>query len=232
MRPASYHPPMSNYRRAPVPGGTFFFTVVTFQRRPLLTSPGPRAVLKQAIIDTRRERPFRIVAQVLLPDHLHTVWELPPGDADFPTRWRLIKTRVTRALRQRGMDVSHPSTSRRRRDNHGIWQPRFWEHVVRDEADLARHVDYVHWNPVKHRLADRVADWPWSTFHRYVRLGIYPPDWGAFEPDTLDGMSVAGETCPRGCKQPPYMAHQDPRDPRVASAGNGCEPSEHITSAT
>jgi REP-associated tyrosine transposase len=188
-----YHHAMSNYRRAPAPGGTFFFTAVTFQRRPLLTTPGMRPLLRQAIIETRRERPFRIVAQVLLPDHLHTIWELPPGDTEFPTRWRLIKTRVTRSLRQAGMDVTHPVAARRQRHQHAVWQRRFWEHMVRDKNDLARHVDYIHWNPVKHGLVDRVGDWPWSTFHRDVRLGVYPSDWGAFEPDAITGMGVEEE---------------------------------------
>ena len=150
-------------------------------------------MLRQAILDTRCERPFRILAQVLLPDHLHTVWELPPGDDDFSTRWRLIKTRVTRSLRGRRIDVPHPNVSRRRRHQHGLWQPRFWEHVVRDEDDLARHVDYIHWNPVKHGLVGRVRDWPYSTFHRFVRLGMYPPEWGAFEPQTVTGMDIKGE---------------------------------------
>ncbi|NIA20780.1 MAG: transposase [Anaerolineaceae bacterium] len=184
---------MSNYRRAAVPGGTFFFTAVAFQRRPLLTTSGVRPLLRRAILDTRRERPFRILAQVLLPNHLHTIWELPPGDDDFSTRWRLIKTRVTRSLRGRGIDIPHPNASRRRRHQHGLWQPRFWEHGVRDEDDLERHVDYIHWNPVKHGLVDRVGDWPWSTFHRCVRLGIYPPDWGAFQPQTVTGPDVEGE---------------------------------------
>jgi putative transposase len=184
---------MSNYRRALQPGGRFFFTVVTFERRPLLTSPRARPLVREAIAETCRERPFEAVAQVLLPDHLHAIWTLPHGDDDFSTRWRLIKTRVTQSLRGAGMDVTNPRPSRQRRHQHAVWQPRFWEHVIRDEEDLQRHVDYIHWNPVKHGLVARVRDWPWSTFHRYVREGVYPVDWGSYEPPTIAGLAVDGE---------------------------------------
>jgi len=184
---------MSFYRRAVQPGGTFFFTVVTFHRRPLLATDRTRAVLRRAMAQTCRERPFENVAMVLLPDHLHTVWTLPRGDADFSTRWRLIKTRVTQALLDDGVDAAHPSDARRGRHQHAIWQPRFWEHTIRDDEDLRRHMDYIHWNPVKHGLVSRVRDWPWSTFHRYVQQGLYPADWGCSELPSIAEERLEGE---------------------------------------
>ena len=114
---------------------------------------------------------------MLLPDHLHTVWELPRGDTDYTTRWRQIKTLVTRALAGR-IGQAAISASRQRRAEKGIWQRRFYEHTCRDEADVKRLVDYIHFNPVKHRLVARVQDWPWSSFHRYVQLGEYSIGWG------------------------------------------------------
>ena len=168
---------MSEYRRWRVEGGTFFFTVVTYRRQRLLTSAVCREALREAFRAVRRSRPFSVVAIVLLPDHLHTVWELPRGDADYATRWRQIKTLVTRALDGR-IGQTAISVSRQRRAEQGIWQRRFYEHLCRDEADVKRLVDYIHVNPVKHRLSARVRDWPWSSFHRYVRLGEYAIDWG------------------------------------------------------
>jgi putative transposase len=169
---------MSDYRRWRVEGGTYFFTVVTHRRRQFLTSDISRASLREAFRRVRRRRPFKVVAIVLLPDHLHAIWELPRGDADYSTRWRQIKSLVTQALSGRIGPAAGASASRRRRGEQEIWQRRFYEHVCRDEGDLKRLVDYIHVNPVKHRLVARVRDWPWSSFHRYVRLGEYPPDWG------------------------------------------------------
>ena len=109
----------------------------------------------------------------VLPDHLHAVWTLPEGDADFAKRWQLIKSTFSRALPS-GERISESRIARRER---GIWQRRYWEHTIRDENDFARHVDYIHINPVKHGLVTRVRDWPFSSFHRMVKLGIYPEDW-------------------------------------------------------
>jgi len=152
---------MSNYRRLYLPGHTYFFTVVAHQRRPVFAGKRFQSALKSAIIHVRREMPFEIVGFVLLPDHLHTVWALPEGDSNYSTRWRLIKTRVTQEC------------------GRGIWQPRYWEHAIRGQCDLHRHLDYIHWNPVKHGLAISVRDWPWSSFHRFVEAGTYPADWCA-----------------------------------------------------
>jgi len=169
---------MSDYRRWYVPGGTYFFTVVTFARRRFLTADAFRPLLREAITEVRRERPFEIVSWVLLPEHLHTVWTLPQGDEAYSIRWTQIKERFTKAYLAAGGVEGVRTRSRRRHRERAVWARRFWEHTVADEEDLAACVDYVHWNPVKHGLVSRVRDWPWSTFHRFVELGYYEPDWG------------------------------------------------------
>jgi putative transposase len=164
---------MPDYRRAWRPGGVYFFTVNALQRRnnDLLTRH--IALLRDTVRRVRNHHPFHIHGWVVLPDHLHCVIELPPGDADFAVRWRLIK---------QGFSKGIPSTEwrspvRQRRGERGIWQRRYWEHLFRDEADFRAHMDYVHINPLKHGLVERVADWPYSTFHRLVAQGVYPADW-------------------------------------------------------
>ena len=168
---------MSNYRRNRH-GQTYFFTVVTDHRRPILTTELGRSALRKAIRETRQETPFNILAIVLLPDHLHTIWEMPHGDTDYSTRWKTIKTRFTKIWRKRGGSTNPRSQSRQIRGEHGVWQRRFFEHTCRDEEDLNRCIDYVHVNPLRHGLVDRVSDWPWSSFHRYVKIGSYSVDWG------------------------------------------------------
>jgi putative transposase len=163
---------MTNYRRNFFAGGSFFFTVNLSERRlQLLTDNIDK--LRAAFRETRRRHPFEIAAMVVLPDHLHTIWTLPEGDAEFSTRWRLIKSAFSRGL----STDEQLSQSRASKGERGIWQRRYWEHTIRDENDFARHVDYIHINPVKHRLVDRVMDWPYSSFHRMVKLGLYPEDW-------------------------------------------------------
>jgi putative transposase len=175
------------YRRAEIRGGTYFFTVNTFRRQPILTAPRVRLCLHEAIIRARRTRPFRIDAWVLLPDHLHCIWTLPPEDGDFSSRWGFIKRFVSQPCKDTmGVATERLSASRRRRKETGIWQRWFWEHAIRDPEDFNRHVDYIHWNPVKHGHVQRVGEWPYSTFHRYVAQGIYPPDWGGGEVADLD----------------------------------------------
>jgi putative transposase len=168
---------MPNYRRARVAGGTYFFTVNTLQRLPVLTEVPVREALREAIRLTRLHNPFHIDAWVLLPDHLHCVWTLPEGDANYSVRWAKIKRHVSQQCGD-AFGMKDVSASRTRRHESGLWQRRFWEHQIRDDADYARHVDYVHWNPVKHGLVDRACDWPHSTFHRFVRDGVYSEDWG------------------------------------------------------
>ena len=165
------------YRRNPVPGGTYFFTVTLCNRNNdwLVTHVD---LLRDALRQTQRIQPFDIDAMVILPDHLHAVWTLPPDDADFAQRWRAIKSRFSRALVKSGAPVRQSTDGA-----YDIWQPRYWEHTIRDERDLAHHVDYIHYNPVKHGHVMRVADWPHSSFHHYVRTGRLPPDWGGGQVD-------------------------------------------------
>jgi len=171
---------MPNYIRAKFEGGYYFFTVVTQRRRQLFLTPSARDCLHEAIDLTRTNHPFETVAFCLLPDHLHCVWKLPAGDADFSTRWASIKGGFSRAYLRFQGPQSTPSPSRRRKGEAGLWQRRFWEHQIRDERDLQRHVDYIHYNPLKHGLVECLADWPFSTYHRYRREGFYGgPD--AFE---------------------------------------------------
>jgi putative transposase len=163
---------MTDYRRNFLPGGTFFFTVNLADRRLRLLTDNIDA-LRRAFRETHRHHPFTIDAIVVLPDHLHAVWTLPEGDTNFATRWRLIKSAFSRSIAT-GERISRSRASKGER---GIWQRRYWEHTIRDDDDFARHIDYVHINPVKHRLVTRVGDWPYSSFHRMVKLGIYPEDW-------------------------------------------------------
>ena len=170
---------MTNYRRNYVPGGTFFFTVVTHQRRPILTSALARSSLRAAFRAVRARRPFEIDAIVLLPDHLHCIWTLPGGDTDYSTRWRQTKSLFSKRWIEQGGGEADSTPSRQHKGERAIWQRRSFEHTCRDEIDLKRGVDYLHVNPLKHGLVSRVCDWPWSSFHRYVRLGEYSLDWGS-----------------------------------------------------
>lgn len=164
---------MVAYRRNFISGGSYFFTVTMLNRTSRLLIEHIDE-LRTAFVSVRAERPFEIDAIVVLPDHLHCVWTLPPGDADYALRWREIKSRFSRRI---------PSGERRtvgriNKRERGLWQRRYWEHTLRDESDMMRHIDYIHYNPVKHGHASRTADWPYSSFHRFVRRGIYPLNWG------------------------------------------------------
>lgn len=169
---------MSWYRRRTTSGGTYFFTVVTHGRQPLFESAPNRALLRAAIAAQRKHRPFDLVAAVLLPDHLHTIWTLPPGDCDYSTRWRRIKSTFTDGFLAAGGIEATISDARAGRGERGVWQRRFWEHECRDADDVKRCLDYIHWNPVKHGYASRAVDYPYSTFQKYVRLGEYDRLWG------------------------------------------------------
>jgi putative transposase len=164
---------MANYRRNFIPGASYFFTVNLADRRLRLLTEYIGS-LRTAFREVRARHPFTIDAIVVLPDHLHAIWTLPDADADFALRWRLIKSTFSRAL-PRGEWIS---PSRMEKAERGIWQRRYWEHTLRDETDLVRHIDYIHFNPVKHGHVTRVRDWPYSSFHRMVKLGTYPADWG------------------------------------------------------
>jgi putative transposase len=167
---------MSRYRRA-IFGNTFFFTVVSYRRRAILCRAPLRDALRKAIEAVRQTRPFEIDGWVLLPDHMHCIWTLPDGDVDYSTRWAAVKRFVSTSV---GEEFAYGRTtrSRQRHRESTIWQRRFWEHMIRDEVDFERHLDYIHFNPVKHGYAKRAIDWPFSTFGRHVKDGIYPPDWG------------------------------------------------------
>ena len=179
---------MSNYRRWYQPGGTFFFTVVTYRRHALFRQPKARTLLGKALREVRAEMPFETVAMVLLPDHFHAVWSLPAGDDDFSTRFQEAKKRFTIEWLDSGGKEMPVTRRQAARGARGIWQRRFWEHMIRDEIDLANHCDYIHYNPVKHRYVGSPVDWPYSTFHRFVDAGHYEPSWGATMPLHLAGM--------------------------------------------
>jgi putative transposase len=172
---------MSRYRRSLQSGGSYFFTVVAYQRRSILCDEPIRHALKNAIGIVRKNRPFVIDAWILLPDHLHCIWTLPDGDADFSSRWRLIKSYVSKACREQyhRQDLISPSKKKHREAT--LWQRRFLEHRLRNEDDFAKHVDYIHHNPVKHNLVKTAAAWPYSTIHRYIDNGHYPSDWAGTE---------------------------------------------------
>jgi len=168
---------MPNYRRSRREGGSFFLTLVTHQRRPILTTPSGRKFLHDAIASVEAARPFDLRGIVLIPDHLHLIMGLPQGDADYSTRIGLIKKAFTKAYLAAGGTEGQNTESRRRHRVRGIWEKRFWEHTIRDHKDFVFHLEYIHRNPVKHKLVQRSVDWPWSSFHRYVNLGWYSPDW-------------------------------------------------------
>jgi putative transposase len=171
---------MPDYRRYRVPGGTYFFTINLLDRHSDLLVRHIEA-LRESVRRTRIERPFHIDAWVVLPEHVHCVITLPPGDDDFSNRIKAIKIRFVRALEP----DEWRSPVRVAKGERGIWQRRFWEHAIRDDDDYARHLDYVHFYPVKHGHATSVAQWPYSTFHHCVRTGIYPMDWGGGEVDDI-----------------------------------------------
>ena len=167
---------MPNYIRAKFEGGYYFFTVVTYQRTRLFHTELARGCLREAIEKTQSRRPFETVAFCLLFDHLHCIWKLPKADADFSRRWSSIKGQFSEEYLSLGGQRKQVSSSRARKGEVCIWQRRFWEHQIRTENDLQRHVDYTHYNPVKHGLVQQVEDWPWSTYHRYAREGFYGRD--------------------------------------------------------
>ena len=169
---------MPDFRRYFVPGGTYFFTVVTAGRRPLFRHETARAILGEAIRTELTQRPFDQIAIVLLPDHLHAIWSLPPGDDCYSERWKSIKARFTKNWTASGGSEAKVSQGYAKQRRRGVWQARFMEHTIRDEQDFHHHADYLHWNPVKHKLVDCPWDWPWSSFHRFVESGDYPRDWG------------------------------------------------------
>ena len=161
-----------DYRRSRAAGGIFFFTLNLNDRSATLLVDHIGS-LRQAMREVKVRHPFDILAMVVLPDHLHALWRLPDDDGDYPLRWSLIKAGFSRQL----PPLETVNLSRRLKRERGVWQRRYWEHQVRDEQDLQRHFDYIHFNPVKHGHARRAVEWPYSSIHRYVRAGVLPADW-------------------------------------------------------
>ncbi len=164
---------MPNYRRAKVEGATYFFTINLLERRSRLLVEHIDA-LHEALEWVSAVHPIQVDAWVVMPEHMHAVWTLPPGDHNYALRWSSIKRRFSKTLPA----TEHRSAVRIARGERGIWQRRYWEHLIRDDDDYARHVDYIHYNPVKHGWVKRVTDWPHSSFRRFVDEGVYPLDWG------------------------------------------------------
>ena len=162
-----------NYRRSKMVNASYFFTVNLANRSSQLLIEQIH-ILREAFRRVKSEHPFEIEAIVVLPEHLHTLWRLPDNDADYSTRWMLIKSAFSRQIQKN--ETIRPS--RQRQGERGIWQRRYWEHTIRDEKDWQRHFDYIHYNPVKHGWVAKAVDWQYSSFHRYVRLGWLSPDWG------------------------------------------------------
>jgi len=168
---------MPEYHRSLVEGGTYFFTVITYNRLPILTTPPARKILLAAWSDVRQRHPFETIAICLLPDHLHCIWKLPEGDANYPLRWKEIKRHFSLQYQKEVGPGEQRNESRQKKHEAAIWQRRFWEHTIKDEDDLENHLDYIHFNPIKHGYVTKAADWPFSSFLRYVKEGIYQPDW-------------------------------------------------------
>ena len=158
--------------------GHLFFTVVTYRRRKILTEPKSREFLREVVKEVKQEHPFKIDAWVLLPDHLHSIWTLPPGDHDYPKRWGMIKAKFSKLVKPVFHREKWMNGTKNHRREVTIWQRRYWEHQIRNEEDYQKHLDYLHYNPVKHGLVKQVGDWPYSTFHKYVGKGVYVEDWG------------------------------------------------------
>lgn len=170
---------MSNYHRLLIKGGTYFFTVVTYDRQPLLCEPHALVRLKTAFLDVMKKHPYHIEGMVVLPDHLHCIWQLPENDDNYSIRWNMIK-------RFFSMGVECSTNQRREKK---VWQRRFWEHLIRDEKELHACLDYMHYNPVKHGYVKNPGDWNSSTFKHYVKKGHYDISWGAHEePDKIKNL--------------------------------------------
>jgi putative transposase len=186
---------MPQYRRAYIPNATIFLTLVTYERRPLFTIPESITHLRLALNTVLVEMPFQFVAGIVLPDHLHFLWTLPENDCNYSQRIGRMKVLFTQALRgKRALPTTVPPSRQKHRESN-VWQRRFWEHTIRDETDLQRHFDYLHYNPVKHGLVNCPHEWEISSFHRWVQLGVHNADWGCRGIDDREmlAMSLAGK---------------------------------------
>ncbi len=166
------------YRRAKIAGATYFFTVVTDGRRPIFKDATAVAMFDAGLKRIKDRHPFDVDAYVILPDHMHMLWTLPDGDANYSTRWRLIKEAFTKAYTRLASPLPQ-NPSRRSKGEQAVWQRRFWEHVIRNDDDFTAHVEYIHYNPVRHELVAAARDWPHSSFSEWVERGAYEPHWGS-----------------------------------------------------
>ena len=173
---------MTEYRRTKIQGASYFFTVNCAERHNNRILENNIDSLRQVFRQVKQKHPFKIDAIVILPEHIHCIWTLPEDYADYSLRWNLIKSGFSRLI----TGGERRSESRIKRGERGIWQRRYWEHMIRDEKDFERHVDYIHWNPVKHGWVKNVIDWPYSSFHAYVRNGVYPVDWASDDEREID----------------------------------------------
>lgn len=186
---------MPDWRRYFVPGGTYFFTINTDRRRPIFGSSRAIELLGQKIRDCQARWPFTVHAIVLLPDHWHTLWSLPSGDDRYPARLGWIKKEFTKDWLSAGVKEVAQSKGRIQDGRRGVWQPKYWEHTLESEDEFEPYFDYIHFNPVKHGYVKRPGDWPASSFHRWIREGVYPPEWAADgnSPLTVDLAEHVGE---------------------------------------
>ncbi len=168
---------MPDYHRSKDAGGVFFFTVVTFNRLPILTTSESMEIFHSVWNDVQKKHPFKTLAICVMPDHLHTIWKMPENDDDYSMRWKEIKRLFSVCYLEKIGPGGIRNDSRIKRKEAAIWQRRFWEHAIRDDIDLNNHFDYIHYNPVKHGLVSDPAEWPWSSFQRFVKSGYYPQDW-------------------------------------------------------
>jgi putative transposase len=164
------------YRRVYIKGGTYFFTLVTYHRIPFISTKKSIEVLNDAILYTNDRMPFEIVASVILPDHMHFIRTLADESCDYSTRWRFIKSYFTRHWCKN--QNSSESASRIKKGERDVWQRRFWEHFIRNDFDLTRHIEHIHYNPVKHGYITSPFDWQYSSFRKYVQDRLYPQHWG------------------------------------------------------
>ncbi|HPG38781.1 MAG TPA: transposase [bacterium] len=184
---------MTQYQRLYIPGGTYFFTLVTYNRRRLFDVPDARQVLKEVWKSVQTKYPFTLDAFCLLPDHLHCMWTLPENDSQYSKRWNLIKGLFSKKYQPEINDYIKKCDSRIKKQEATFWQRRFWEHYIRDEDDFEKHFDYIHYNPVKHGYVKNPIDWEWSTFAKYLHMGNYEPDWGVIESKQIIELKSTGE---------------------------------------
>jgi len=176
---------LPNYIRNRVKGGCYFFTVNLLQRHNNQLLIDQIELLRETVQNVKQKHPFHIDGWVVLPEHMHFIITLPVDDDDYAKRIRLIKSQFARKL----PNVEYQSKVRISRHERGIWQRRFWEHTIRNDRDYSAHMNYLHYNPVKHGYVKAVIDWPYSSFHRLVSLDVYPADWGGCDYDLNVGES-------------------------------------------